>query len=163
MKIADYDNDSTVKNAGGIKAWVQSLGYITGLAWSALTGKPFSTIGNGLTVSNDALTANVKTVEVNYTGTASASGVRHQRIGVNGVYTAIEGTKYMEQTKTVSTSTDTTYTFTNSNITANSKVFPWASEWGIVPSSVTVSSGSCSVVIPKQSSAHSLAIGIYIR
>lgn len=163
MKTADYDSDSTVKSAGGIKAWVQSLGYITGLAWSALTGKPFSTVGNGLTVSSDALTANVKTVEVNYTGTASASGVRHQRIGINGVYTAIEGTKYMEQTQTVSTTTDTTYTFTNSNITASSKVFPWASEWGIIPSSVTVSSGTCTVVIPKQASAHSITVGIYIR
>ena len=163
MFEADYDSDSAVKTAGGIKAWVQSLGYITGLAWAALTGKPFSTVGSGLTVSNDALTADVKTVAVNYTGTASATGVRHQRIGINGVYTAIEGTKYMEQAKTVSTTADTTYTFTNSNIAADSKVFPWASVWGIVPSSVTVASGTCSVVIPKQSSAFSLTVGIYIR
>jgi len=167
MLQADYDSDSTVKNGGGIKAWVQtwvqSLGYITGLAWSALTGKPFSTVGNGLTVSNDALTANVKTVEVNYTGTASASGVRHQRIGVNGVYTAIDGTKYMEYSQTLSTSADTVYTFTNAAITANSAVDVYTNIYGINPSNVAVTSGQCVVTFPKQSTAQTMTCRIYIK
>lgn len=167
MTKAVYDPDSTVENAGGIKAWVQSLGYITGLAWSALTGKPFSSVGSGLTVSSDTLTADVQSVTVDSTGTASSSAVSYQRVGVNGNYTEINGTKYMEQTQTVSTSTDTTYTFTNAAITANSVIDVYASEFGINPSNVSVTVlnniGTCTVTIPKQSSAISLGIRIYIK
>lgn len=163
MTKAVYDPDSTVESAGGIKAWVQSLGYITGLAWLALTGKPFSSIGSGLSVSSDTLTADVQSVTVDSTGTASSSAVSYQRVGVNGSYTEINGTKYMEQTQTVSTSTDTTYTFTNDAITANSVIDVYASEYGINPSNVAVSNGSCVVTIPAQSSAISLGIRIYIK
>lgn len=167
MTKAVYDPDSTVESAGGIKAWVQSLGYITGLAWSALTGKPFSSVGSGLTVSSDTLAADVQSVTVDSTGTASSSAVSYQRVGVNGSYTEINGTKYMEQTQTVSTSTDTTYTFTNAAITANSVIDVYADVFGINPSNevVTVSNniGRCTVTIPKQSSAFSLGIRIYIK
>lgn len=163
MKKSVYDSDNTVASAGGIKAWVQSLGYITGLAWSALTGKPFSSVGSGLSVSDDTLSADVKSVTVDNTGTASSSAVSYQRIGVNGSYTEINGTKYMEQTQTVSTSTNTTYTFTNADIKADSVIDVYASEFGINPSSVAVSSGSCVVTIPAQSSAISLGIRIYIK
>lgn len=99
---------------------------------------------------------------IDHTGTASSSGVRYQRIGIGSTYTAIDGTKYMEQTQTLSTSADTTYTFTNVAITTDSVIMPFASIFGIVPSSVTVSSGSCAVVIPKQSSAVSCKVRIYI-
>ena len=163
MTKATYDNDNTVANAGGIKSWVQSLGYITGLAWSALTNKPFSSLGSGLTVTSDTLSADVQSVAVDRTGTASSSAVSYQRVGVNGSYTEIDGTKYMEQTQTLSTSASTTYTFTNAAITANSEIWPMSDIWGLVPESVTVSNGSCTVVIPKQSSAVSCKVRIYIR
>lgn len=167
MLQSDYDSDSAVKNGGGIKAWVQawvqSLGYITGLAWSALTGKPFSTVGNGLTVSNDALTANVKTVEINYTGTASATGVRYQRIGVNGVYTAIDGTKYMEYSQTLSTSADTVYTFTNAAIKADSAVDVWTDIRGITTSNEVTTNGQSVITFPKQSTAQTMTCRIYIK
>lgn len=163
MLKSDYDSDSTVKNAGGIKTWVQSLGYITGLAWSALTNKPFSTVGSGLTVTSDTLAADVQSVTVDRTGTASASAVSYQRAGVNGSYTEIDGTKYMEQTQTVSTSADTAYTFTNAAITADSDIDVRASVFGITPSNIVTTAGQCVVTIPKQSSAISLGIRIYIR
>lgn len=163
MTKAVYDSDNAVATAGGIKAFIQSLGYITGLAWSALTGKPFSSIGSGLTVTSNTLSADVQSVTVGTTGTASASAVSYQRIGVNGAYTEIDGTKYMEQTKTISTSADTTYTFSNSDITADSDITVKASVWGISPSNVVTTSGQCVVTIPKQSSAISLGIRIYIR
>ena len=103
------------------------------------------------------------TVTVDHTGTASDTGVRYQRIGVNGVYTEIDGTKYMEQTKTLSTSADVTYTFTNAAITANSVIEPYCDIFGVSPSSITVSAGSCAIVIPKQSSAVSCKVRIYIK
>ena len=100
---------------------------------------------------------------IDYTGTASDTGVRYQRVGIGSIYTEIDGTKYMEQTQTLSTSAATTFTFTNAAITADSDIDPRSSIWGIAPSSVTVSAGSCSVVIPAYSSAVSLKVRIYIR
>lgn len=113
MTKAVYDSDNTVASAGGIKAWVQSLGYITGLAWSALTGKPFSSIGSGLSVSDDTLSADVQSVTVDSTGTASSSAVSYQRVGVNGNYTEINGTKYMETTTYTTSGDNRVFTFTN--------------------------------------------------
>lgn len=100
---------------------------------------------------------------ISYTGTASASAVRYQRIGIGSTYTEINGTKYMEQTKTLSTSADTTYTFTNAAITADSVIIPVGSIFGIVPSDITTSAGSCVVTIPKHDTAVSLKVRIYIR
>lgn len=100
---------------------------------------------------------------IDSTGTASDTGVRYQRVGIGGVYTEIDGTKYMEQTQTLSTSSATVFTFTNAAITADSDIDPRSSIWGIVPSSVTVSAGSCVVTIPPYSSAVSLKVRIYVR
>lgn len=167
MLQSDYDSDGAVKNGGGIKAWVQtwvqSLGYITGLAWSALTGKPFSTIGSGLTVSNNALTANVHSVTVDHIGTASATGARVQRVGVNGTYYEIDGTKYMEYSQTLSTSADTVYTFTNSAITADSAVDVWTDIRGIISSDQVTTNGQCVVTFPKQSTAQTMTCRIYVK
>lgn len=100
---------------------------------------------------------------ISYTGTASATGVRYQRVGIGTVYTEIDGSKYMEQTQTLSTSADTTFTFTNAAITANSLIQPYGSIFGIVPSNITTSAGSCVVTIPKHDTAVSLKVRIYIR
>lgn len=100
---------------------------------------------------------------IGYTGTASATGVRYQRVGIGTVYTEINGTKYMEQTKTLSTSGDTTFTFTNAAINADSLIQPFGSIFGIVPSNITTSAGSCVVTIPKHDTAVSLKVRIYIR
>lgn len=113
-----------------------------------------------LNAAIDALIA--ANVVVNTTGTASATDVSYQRIGINGTYYEIKGTKYMQQTKTLSTSASTTYTFTNSAITTSSRIEVYASVYGLSPSSVTVSSGSCSVEFPSYSSATSVTVRIYI-
>ena len=68
----------------------------------------------------------------------------------------------MEQTKTLSTSADTTYTFIDSDITSESLVKVRANKWGIVPSNVVTTTGQCVVTIPKQDTAFSLGIRIYI-
>lgn len=163
MTKAVYDNDNAVASAGGIKAFIQSLGYITGLAWSALTNKPFSTIGNGLTVTSDTLSADVTSVSVDHNGTASASATSKQRVEVNGSYYDVDGSKYMEYSQTLSTSADTVYTFSNADILTTSAIDVYTDIWGVNPSDVSVSSGVCSVTFPKQDTAQTMTCRIYIK
>lgn len=165
MLQADYDSDGDVKTAGGIKSWVTALGYITGLAWSEVTDKPFSTVGSGLTVSSDTLSADIQSVSLTRYNTASSTTASYQKVTANGssVGSIITGSMYMEQTKTLSTSSTTTYTFTNSNITTSSAIDVYTDIYGVNPSSVSVSSGTCTVVFPKYSSATSMACRIYIK
>lgn len=169
MAKADYDSDSTVKNAGGIKAFIQSLGYITGLAWSALTNKPFSAIGDGLTVNytgnpDGTLKADVQSVEVTTYGTASASTTKSKVVEINGAGgTDYVLEEYMQQTITTSTSADVTATFTNQSITTDSDIEVKFDKWGIVPSNVVTTAGQCVVTIPKQDTAYSLGVKIIIK
>lgn len=167
MLQSDYDSDGTVKSGGGIKAWVQtwvqSLGYITGLAWSALTGKPFNTVGNGLTVSNNALNADIRSVSLTYYGTASATNPRYQQVVVNGSGVTVRGTSYYEYSQTLSTSADTVYTFTNGAITTSSAIEVYTDIFGINPSNVVVTSGQCVVTFPQQSTAQTMTCRIYVK
>lgn len=141
---------------------VESGAVYTGLA-SKADSSSLATVATSGAYSDLSGTPTIPdATTIDHTGTASSSGVRYQRIGIGSVYTAIDGTKYMEQSKTLSTSADVTYTFSNSAITTDSVIMPFASIFGIVPSSITVSSGTCSVVIPKYSSAVSCKIRIYI-
>ena len=140
-KVSDLTNDA---------------GYITGASWSDVSSKPFSTIGNGLTVSSDALTADIKTVTVDSTGTASNTGARYQRVNINGTANEINGTKYMEITNTSGSS----YTFTNTAITTTSAIDVYTDTWGDNPSSVTVSSGTCTVTF---SASQTRSVRIYIK
>jgi hypothetical protein len=70
---------------------------------------------------------------------------------------------YFEQSVTLSTSQTTTVTFSNAAFTANSVVDPAISVWGIFPEDVTVASGSCTVVMPKVSTAQTITVGIFIK
>ena len=99
---------------------------------------------------------------VGTTGTASASAVSYQYIKAGGTNYEIKGTKYMQQSKTVSTSGDTTFTFSNAAITTSSTIKVFADRFGISPKNMTISNGSCVVTIPSQSSAFSLTVKIYI-
>ena len=99
---------------------------------------------------------------VGTTGTASASAVSYQYIKAAGTSYEIKGTKYMQQSKTVSTSADTAFTFTNAAITTSSRIEAFADRFGINPSNIVTSSGQCVVTIPKQDSAFSLGLRIYI-
>lgn len=137
---------------------VSLLGEIGDLSTLPTTDK--SSLVNAIIEIKNSIPA---ATSISYTGTASATGVRYQRVGIGSTYTEINGTKYMEQTKTLSTSADTTYTFTNAAITADSVIQPYGSIFGIVPSNITTSAGSCVVTIPKHDSAVSLKVRIYIR
>lgn len=70
---------------------------------------------------------------------------------------------YLEQTVTLSTSAATTVTFTDSSITTTSVIDLAVSEWGLTPDDVTVTTGVCTVVMPKADSAHSVTVRIYVR
>ena len=137
---------------------VSLLGEIGDLSTLPTTDK--SSLVNAIIEIKNSIPA---ATSISYTGTASATGVRYQRVGIGSTYTEINGTKYMEQTKTLSTSADTTYTFTNAAITADSVIQPYGSIFGIVPSNITTSAGSCVVTIPKNKTAVSLKVRIYIR
>ena len=71
--------------------------------------------------------------------------------------------EYTEQTATLSTSTTTTVTFTSYRYTTNSTVEVATSEWGLVPDSVVLANGSCTVTLPIASSAHSVTVRVYTR
>lgn len=128
-------------------------------AWSDVTSKPFSTVSTGLTVTSDALTADIQ--DFGTTGTASASAVSYQRVKKSGTWYEIAGTKYMEtSTKTTSSGTDT-FTFTNAAITSNSAIDVYADIFGVAPTAETVSSGSCAVSF--NSSDNVTTCRIYIK
>lgn len=162
MLQADYDSDSTVKNAGGIKAWVQSLGYITGLAWSALTGKPFDSVGTGLTVgANNALALDQSVFDIEDMGIPSATSISYQRLTLGTTVGTVNGTRYMEtSTKTTANSEDT-FSFTNAIITTDSVFDFYCDVYGVAPSGVTVSTGSIDVKF--NSSDNVTTCRIYIK
>lgn len=137
-------------------------------SWSDIVNKPFSSIGEGLTVdSNNRLNANVRSVVLSMEGTGTASSPKYQQIAVNTngttVNAEIDGTKYMEYSQTLSTTVDTVYTFTSSVITNNSAVDVFTDIWGIDPTNVSISSGSCTVTFAPADSATNMRCRIYIR
>ena len=73
------------------------------------------------------------------------------------------GEVYFDATATLSTSTTTTVTFTESEITTSSVIDIAVSEWGLTPEDVTVTTGVCTVIMPKVSTARSITVRIYVR
>lgn len=70
---------------------------------------------------------------------------------------------YFDQTATTSTTDPTTYTFTDARITANSVIDVYTDIFGVYPSSVVASAGTCTVTFPKQDTAQSMTCRIYIK
>jgi hypothetical protein len=124
----------------------------------AMTNKQITdVIPSDASASNKLVTeSDINTVTIGNTGTASATEVSYQQVGINGTYTEINGTKYM----TIDNTNATSYTFTNSAIKTNSVIDVYSSIWGDVVSSVTANNGSCVVTF---SSATTRSVRIYIR
>ena len=95
------------------------------------------------------------TVTVDHNGTASTSAYRSQRVGIDGVYTDLDGSVYME-----STANSASFTFTNAVITATSAIDVYTDTWGDNPSAVSVSSNTCTVTFD---SAQTRTVRIYIK
>lgn len=70
--------------------------------------------------------------------------------------------EFVNNSVVLSTSADTTVTFSNAAITADSTIEPFTSVWGINPSNVVASAGSCTVTIPKQSTAQTINVKIRV-
>ena len=138
-----------------LKAVASSVGDISQLA---------TTNKSDTVVAINELVANMPDeVTIGYTGTASDTSVRYQRIGIGDVYTEINGTKYMEQTVTLSTSGTTTATFTNAAITSDSVIEPYYSEYGFAAESIVTTNGQSVLTLPKVDTAISLTVRIYIK
>ena len=103
------------------------------------------------------------TVSVASSGTASSTTVHKQTITVDGTGVDIEGTIYMEQSVTLSTSDAVLATFTNAAITANSKIDVYVSNWKTVPESVSCTNGTCVITFPAVDTAATITVGIYVR
>lgn len=70
---------------------------------------------------------------------------------------------HLDQTATTSTTTDTVYTFTDARITSSSAIDVYADIFGVAPSNVVTTNGSCTVTFPKQATAQSMTCRIYIK
>ena len=103
------------------------------------------------------------TVAVSKKGTASSSAFRKQVITIDNVDTEIDGSAYMEQSVTLSTSSTTTVTFTNAAIDDGAMLTVASSLWNLVPDDITLASGSCTITLPKWSTAETIGVRLYVR
>lgn len=156
-QVLTYDNSNSV--------WKAVTPTVGATQWSELSNKPFSTVGNGLTVSSDALTADIKTVSVAGTGTASESATHKQQISVNGTAYDIDGTCYMEDSVKSTSGGIDTFDFTNAAIYTTSVIDVYADVFGVVPTDVTVtrSSSTGNVKVKFDSTDNVSKVRIYIR
>lgn len=147
--------------------------YVKGVATNEDLEAALDGILNGTTLDSfgdvesalalKANTSDVPTVSVSHTGTASSTGVRKQIISVDSVNYDVDGSAYMEQSVTLSTSAATTVTFTNA-IIADGKMLTFASSiWDLVPDSMTTAVGSCTITLPKWTSAETIGVRLYVR
>lgn len=115
--------------------------------WSGLTGKPFSSIGDGLTVFSDMLIADVSEVALDNIGIASASNTSSQQLCLNGNFagTVVAGSMYLETSTKTTSSGEDTFTFTNAVITSSGVYDFYCDVYGVAPSDVVVSSGTMDV------------------
>ena len=102
----------------------------------------------------------------NLSDTSISSPTDGQVIAYNGTSGKWENKPkevYFEQSVTLSTSATTTVTFTDSSILATSVIDIAVGVWGLTPEDVTVSTGVCTVIMPKVSTAQTIAVRIYVR
>lgn len=107
--------------------------------------------------------ANIPTVSVTHTGTASSTGVRKQQITVNNVSYDVDGSAYMEQSVTLSTSQATDVVFTNAIIADGTELTFSSSIWDLVPDDMVTTTGVCTVTLPKWTSAVTIGCRLRVR
>ena len=117
--------------------------------WSELSGKPFETVGNGLSVSGNALNADIKSIEEVFETGSSATTMYKHYIKIND-NTQIVLERYMFKKATLSTTATTTVTFTNTEISDNDQVDVYCDYDYVAPDGITISNGSLALSIPPQ-------------
>ena len=98
-------------------------------------------------------------------GNAEADGGESHKISIaiNGTKYSWHGMTYTDKTVTLSDQADTTITMDSYYATANSEVDVYTSEYGLTPSSVSVSSGQITLVFDKQDTEKSVDIRVYLN
>lgn len=143
--------DGTVENFTAVD--IKSISSIAKTSTVGLVDTYTITYSDGttstFTVKNGQDGAAIVTIDT--TGTASSSDARYQRVGIDGVYTEIDGTKYMETTSYTTPSTGVRrFTFTNNVIRDSDNVdyrFS-ANVYGVSPTNVTIdTTGSTNVMM----------------
>ena len=163
-KIDGYEN--IIPSGATTSNKLATANDIPGVATASTVGlmKP-----DGTTTTIDAngvLSASVISTLSALTDTAITNPANGQILeynSTNGKWENKEKEIYFEQTATLSTTAATTVTFTNTAILSTSLIDIAVSEWGLIPDDVTVTTGVCTVIMPKVTSAHSVAIRIYVR
>lgn len=120
-------------------------------SWSDITDKPFNTVGAGLTVTNNTLSALIKTATLE-TSTWTSSGMTfsHDLVKVNNTtISEVYGTRYIEQDFTLSRSNEVTVTFTSSAITESSTIKIYTDLYGLNFKNAVLQNGSCTITFPK--------------
>ena len=102
-------------------------------------------------------------LNVEHTGTASSTGVRKQQITINNVSYDVDGSAYMEQSVTLSTSQTTDVVFTNAIIADGTELTFSSSIWDLVPDDMVTTTGVCTVTLPKWSSAVTIGCRLRVR
>lgn len=135
-KISDLTNDSDFVETSSTAGLLKNDGTVDTTSYA--TASSVSAITNGQSIDS------FSDVETALAGKANTE-------------------PYLEQSVTLSTSQTTTVTFTDARFLATSVVDPAVSVWGIFPEDVTVANGSCTVVMPKVSTAQTVTVGIFIK
>lgn len=160
--------DGTIET---VTADVKGISSVVKTSTSGLVDTYTITYSDG-TTNTFTITNGASSVTVRNNGTASSSATSVQQIGIDGVYTDVDGSKYMEQTITLSTSASVSATFTNGAILRTSLIDVFAGrasgdvsgQQNVFPyESIYTTSGSCAVTFPSFSSAIDLKVRIYIR
>ena len=117
--------------------------------WSTISNKPFVSIGSGLDVTDtDILISDIQTVTFPNVNTPTYATATYQELLVNNLIgTEVVGTKYLEQTKLLSTANNNVFTFTSDEIKANSVIDIFVDILNFNPLSTTVTNGSCVITL----------------
>ena len=94
---------------------------------------------------------------------ATSTVLGYQALTVGDVDYIIKGTAFMEDSKIMSTTEDNVFTFTNPYITSNSLIEVSTSIYGINPTDVVTTNGSCVVTFPAHTEAVSMGCRIDIK
>ena len=97
----------------------------------------------------------IPSISIAHTGTADVSNVRREQITLNSVNYDVDGSVYMEDS-----GNKATFAFNNALITTTSAIDVYTNTWGDNPTSVTVTTGTCTVTF---SAAASRSVRIYIK
>lgn len=148
-----------IKTGTAFSSPVAVYPMITPISYKSNTFIPHAKTNRELTED----VTNIPTVSVTHTGTASSTGVRKQQITVNNVSYDVDGSAYMEQSVTLSTSQSTDVVFTNAIIADGTELTFSSSIWDLVPDDMVTTTGVCTVTLPKWTSAVTIGCRLRVR